>query len=247
MPMPANDDASSRLDVGERDLRLYVAGRLRPARRRAVEGFLAANPDLAARVMTELHRSAPAPRPRRRRRGRHLMAAVLAVALGACGASALAGWTAAEQRDLDGWREADGQLPPEYVEEAAEVREAALVRAAMISQVETPGLDVAEIRRTLRLELPGLPAPWRIVDVQVYPTDAGPSVHVTAEGPDGRRLCLFVVRAGKSSSAAPELATRRGEAVAFWERGGSAYVLSGDGSRAALLTTATALAQAKNL
>lgn len=244
MPTPANDDGPSRLDVSNDDLRLYVTGELRPERRRAVEGFLAANPDLAARVMTELHRSAPSPP---RRRGRRLAAAVLAVAIGACGASAVAGWSAAEQRDLDGWREADGDLPPAYVEEAAEVRETALVRATMPSQPETPQLDIAEIRRTLRLELPGLPAQWRVVDVQVYPTDAGPSVNLTAERSDGRRLSLFVVRANTSTTARPELAMRGSEVVAFWERGESAYVLSGDAPRDVLLSQAATLARARNL
>ena len=243
MPEPANDDAPSRLDVSEDDLSLYVAGALAPERRRAVEGFLAANPDLAARVMTELHRSGPAPR----RRGRRLAVAALAVAVSACAASALAGWTAAEHRDLDGWREADGKLPPEYVEEAAESRQAALVRAAMTSQLETPELDAAEIRRALRLELPRLPDGWRVIDVQVYPTDAGPSVNVSAQAPDGRRLSLFVVRAATAATARPELARRGGETAAFWERGQSAYVLSGDAPGEVLLSVAKALATGKNL
>ncbi|HEY0647220.1 hypothetical protein [Phenylobacterium sp.] len=232
------------MDVSDDDLRRYVTGGLGPERRKAVEGFLACNPDLAAKVMTELHLGALRPRKRRRRR---LMVAVLAVALGACGASALAGWTAAEHRDLDGWREADGELPPEYVEEAAESRQATLVRAAMNSQVETAQLDVAEIRRTLRLDLPRLPPQWRIVDVQVYPTDEGPSVNVTAQGPGGRRLGLFVVRANTSTTARPELATRGREVVAFWERGESAYVLSGDAPGDVLLSEAAALAAGMNL
>lgn len=243
MPTPANDTGPPRLEVSPEDLRRYVAGGLRPAERKAVEGFLACNPDLAARVMTELHLGARPPRTR----GRRLMAAVLAVVLGACGASAFAGWTAAEQRDLDGWREADGRLPPVYVEEAAESRQATLVRAAMRSQVESAQLDAAEIRRTLRLDLPRLPPQWRIVDVQVYPTDEGPSVNLTAHGPDGRRLCLFVVRANTSTTGRPQLATRGQEAVAFWERGDSAYVLSGDASRDLLLSEAVALAAAVNL
>lgn len=245
MPQPANDDAPSRLDVGDDDLRRYVTGDLSPERRRAVEGFLACNPDMAAGVMTLLHQGG---RPPRRHRGRRLVAGALAVMVAASGASAFAGWTAAEHRDMEGWREADGDMPPVYVEEAAESRQAGLVRAAMASQVESPRLDVAEIRRNLRLDVPSLPDDWRVIDVQVYPTDAGPSINLSVETPAGQRLNLFVVRADTdAASGTPELAARNGEIAAFWERGESAYVLSGDASGDTLLSLAKALANAKNL
>ena len=245
MPTAANDPETPCLDVSSEDLHRYVAGGLSPSRRRAVEGLLACNPDLASQVMTQLHLGGA--KRSRRRRPHRLAMAVLAMGMAACAASAVAGWTAAELSELDGWRELDGQTPPEYVQEAAESRQATLARAAMASQIETPRLDAGEIQRTLKVDLPRLPADWRVVDVQVYPTDEGPSVNVMIEGPNSRRLCLFVVRADTSATARPELAMRGREVVAFWERGNSAYVLSGEGPHHALLAEASALANGKNL
>jgi hypothetical protein len=116
----------------------------------------------------------------------------------------------------------------------------------MISQAETPTLDAAEIRRALRLRLPHLPGDWRIVDVQVYPTDDGPSVNLVVVTPQGRRLDLFAIRA-RAGVSAPEVAIRGKEIVAFWTRDNSAYVLGGDGSRQQLLSAATELSQNSNL
>jgi hypothetical protein len=133
------------------------------------------------------------------------------------------------------------------VEDAAESRQASRLRETMASQLETPQLDAGEIRRTLRVPLPRLPADWRVRDVQVFPTDDGPSVNVVVETAAGRRLELFAVRARATLSGRPQIAMRGGEAVAFWERGAAAYVLAGPQSHAELLADASALARGANL
>jgi len=246
MPPPANDDlASTRSPIRDADLQGYVDGTLDVDRRAAVEGYLACNPDLAARMMTALHlrRRNPEARALRRPRRRLLQAAA---ALAICLGSGSLGWSVAATREAEGWREADGGLPPDYVEDAADSRQASVLRAAMTSQAETPTLDAAEIRRALRLRLPHLPRDWRIIDVQVYPTDDGPSVNLVVETPQRRRLDLFAIRAA-AGVRAPELAMRGKDIVAFWKRDNSAYVLGGDGSRQQLLSAATELSQNSNL
>ena len=54
---PANDDDAplQRTPIGEADLRAHVEGALDDEARSIVEGHLACNPDLAARVMTAPH------------------------------------------------------------------------------------------------------------------------------------------------------------------------------------------------
>jgi anti-sigma factor RsiW len=239
MPASANDPAGLRLNVSQVELADYVRGGLPRDRRRVVEGMLACNPDLAAQVMTQLHLQGGSPRRIRRRWGK--LIATMAVGLAAC-LGLGAGWVAAEQGDLDGWRELSGAAPPEYVEEAAETRQASRLREAMASQVETPRLDAAEIRRTLNLTLPELPAEWRIRDVQVFPSDEGPAVVLVIEAPSRQRLELFVVRASTSATGRPVIAVRGAESVAFWERGQAAYVLSGPHSHAELMLKASNLA-----
>lgn len=241
MPEAANDAGPTRRTIIDADLHAYIHDRLDDQGRRDVEGFLACNPDLAANVMTQMHLRGR--RTIKRRRGVALTA--VAAGLAACLGSGV-GWAAAEYRDLDGWREIDGGAPPEYVEEAAESRQATDLRERMNSQVETAELDVGEIRRSLRIQLPPLPRDWRIRDVQVFPTDEGPSVNLVLETHDARRLQLFAV-AASPRALRPELARKAGDTVAFWQRDGAAYVLSGPRSRSKLLEDASSLGASDRL
>jgi anti-sigma factor RsiW len=240
MTQAANEGPSTALCVTDAELLDYAEGRLPRSARRKVEGLLACNPDLAAQVMARMH-LAGGGGAARRRPGRRTVAALAAVSAFLGGGL---GWAAAEREDLDGWRALGGGLPPEYVEEAAESRQAVLIRATMSSQIETQRLDAREIERTLRFSLPQMPAAWRIRDVQVFPTDDGPAVALVVDA-GGRRLDLFAVRAGSlTTGARPALAERGRDVVAYWERGDAAYVLSGPQSRKELLSQAAKLARA---
>ncbi|ODT88494.1 hypothetical protein [Phenylobacterium sp. SCN 70-31] len=243
---PANDDArpKGRVNISDQDLEAYVADRLGAGRRLEVEGFLACNPDLAARVMTERHR-------RGRRQGgfqagllRPSWGRVAAAGVAACVMSAAVGWHAAAQPPVTAhWREADGDAAPRYVEDALESRLAARVRAVMVSQTDTPVLDAAEVERALKVRIPRLPEGWRVVDAQIYPSDDGPALNVIVTTALGGRLHLFVVKANASVSASPVLARNGRDAVAYWERGASAYVLLADSPGVDLLQEARTLAR----
>ena len=241
MSHAANDDAAGLLRlVSENDLLAYAGGDLEPSRRREVEGYLACNPDLAARVMGALHRSRPAVRRRRRRLS---LTAGFALALGACAASAFAAWNLEDRFEATGaWRTAAGRAAPAYVEEAVMSHRATMIRASMVSQPETPTLDAAEVSREMNLHLPALPHGWRLVDVQVFPSDDGPGVNMFAKGADGRGFSLFAVRADTPASGPPALASRDGQHAAFWEHDGAAFVLTGDASAPQLLGAANKLA-----
>jgi hypothetical protein len=242
MPPAANDPPEPHLHVSDMDLAGYAEGRLPLERRRAVEGMLACNPDLAAQMMTRLH-MAGGSQPPRRRRGLAFAALVLGVVAGLFSG----GGIAALREEHDGWRELDGGDPPDYLQDAAESRAASRLREGMASQVETPQLDAAEIRRTLRVSLPPLPADWLVRDVQVFPTDDGPSVNLVVMTPQGGRLDLFAVRTRDPAWARPEIARRGGEVVAFWAHGEAAYVLAGTRSPQDLLFAASALARRASL
>lgn len=244
MSKAANDDAAGLLRlIGEDDLRIYAEGGLDLRRRREIEGYLACNPDLAAQVMGALHRTA-APSAVRRRGRRLGQAAVAAVALVACGVSAWAGSNFDGDRPVSpGWRQADGDRAPGYVEDAVMSQRASLLRAAMASQAETPTLDAEEISRTLHLRLPELPAAWTLTDVQVFPSDDGPGVNLVAADARGRRYSLFAVRADTPVTERPVAASNGRDNVIFWERHDVAFVLSGDATVADLLQAAKALSR----
>lgn len=237
----ANDDRTSAraLGVSDEDLSAYVCGDLGAERRTDVEGFLACNPDIAARVMTELHRRGRTGGVRGRPKPwRKLTAAVVA-----CVASGTVGWNAARATVADTWLGDLMSGAPSYVEEALESRQATLVRAGMISQSETPTLDRAEVQRALKVRTPELPPGWRLIDAQVFPSDEGPGLNILLEAASGRRLSLFAVKADTWVSATPVLVRRGREAVAYWEDGVSAFVLIGEHSGDQLLAEARALAR----
>jgi anti-sigma factor RsiW len=240
---PANQEPDANDDLGDATLRLYAQGKLSGPLRRRVEGLLACNPDLAAQVMSQMHMLGPSGGNGRRA----LSVRTASVAVLTCIASGLLGWFAAVDRNVGGWREADGESPPGYVLDAADSRQATKVRAEMASQVETPTFDASELRNALKLRLPSFPPDWRILDVQVYPSDVGPSVNLVFETADRQRLELFAVRANTPANDRPEIARRGHEAVAFWERGEIAYVLSGEGSTQKLLGDAAMLSKRTTL
>lgn len=227
------------LRITDEELLAYAEGTLEPAHRARIAGFLACNPDLAAKVMQKLHHHerlqafhAAAPEPRRRRKR----------VIAACAASLLAGWAFAVGIDEDG--PLQGLLvAPEYVEDAVMSWHATQLRIAMRSQMQTPHVDTEELLRTLQIRLPPLPAEWRLLDAQVYPSEAGPGISVFVELAAGRRLNLFAVRSSTAASAMPTVTSRKGRPAAYWELDGAAYVLTGDGSREEILAYARHLAQ----
>lgn len=225
--------------VSDADLAGYVAGRLDTGRRAEVEGYLAANPDLAAKVMQSLHQQArisevthAAPRSGRAMRPAQVVAA--------CCICAVAGWAVAEGLDDDGpFR--DLSSIPEYVDDAIRSQQVTHVRIGMASQLETPVLDPDEIQRATRIRMPALPATWRLLDTQVFPSETGPSISVLIEASSGEKLNLFAVLADTSVTDRPVVTTERGETAAYWESGGAAFVLTGAGSERELLSRAAQL------
>lgn len=218
---------SMKLSFSDEDLQSYVEGGLSSDRRAAIAGYLACNPDLAARVMQALHQRERAQsmvfrtQASRRRKARSLG---IVIAYMSC---AVAGWALAEGMDDDGpFR--DLSSTPEYVDDAIMSQRVAHVRIAMHSQVETPKVDSAEIEHATRIRLPLLPEDLRLLDAQVYPSEGGPSVSVMMESGLGKRLNLFAVRADTAATGVPTIVKEKGQYVAFWEIDGAAYVLTGD-------------------
>jgi anti-sigma factor RsiW len=233
-----------RLDISSEDLRAYAEGRLDQARRTQVAGFLACNPDLAASVMQEMHLrerslaahggiSAPASSLRRAPVSRLVVAGM---------ACAVAGWAFATGLDEDG--PLQGLLTaPEYVEDAVMAWHATHLRISMDSQEQTPSLDAAEVRRVTQIRVPALPREWRLLDAQIYPSEAGPGINMLFETTAGGQLNLFAVRSSTAATGEPQIVTRMGAEAAYWEREGAAYVLTGDGSRAQILAHAARLSR----
>ena len=230
--------------IGEVDLCAYVDDQLDPARRIEVERWLSRNPEAAARIMADLSlrdalrfglagcatpttRVVDAARALDRRlrwvgvrRLLPRMGMAAAVALGL----ALGGDEISEMFSTS------AHAAPLFIDEAVMSHRVSLVRAQMRSQPESPAIDAREIRDSVQLALPQLPAGWRVLDAQVFPSDDGPSVQVAVDPGDGTAMSLFAVRARGSVPEKPAVVRRGAQAVAYWREGDTAYALTGNGS-----------------
>ena len=73
--------------------------------------------------------------------------------------------------------------------------------------------------------MPRLPEDWTISDVQIFPSEFGPSVEMAIRTADSRQLSLFAVRPGAFAvQSVNHVALDRAEA-AYWQIGDVAYAL----------------------
>jgi len=233
-------------DISEFELQAYVDGQLDPVGRLEVADFLVRNPAIAARVLADLRTreamralaladgaeisdeiarsaqrlSSVLARGRRSRRlGRLTTAAVFIVGLSMAGA---AYW-----HNLQFVAPAKAAVP-EFMEEALMSHQTAVIRSRMRSQIEIPSFDPADVKDATRIAIPQMPRGWRILDVQLFPSDYGPSLQMIFDAGRKRQVSLFAVRARINASAKPAIANVRGNDLAYWTRGGTVYVLTGE-------------------
>lgn len=232
--------------ITEADLSAYVDGQLDAMRRVEVEAHLANNPEDAARVMADLRdrdalREAfgpsPGPGPDRlrlsaRRIDRALAwqrvgsrlrrAAVIALLVGA-------GWLA--HTDIGTFGVPDtiaAPVDPVLVEEARQAREAVQIRARTHSQRASPAYDRADLEEATGLSLPDLPSEWSVRDVQVFPAHHGPGIEVAIDAGSLGTLELFATR-GSTNAAVADAVMRSGDATTtYWQKGRTAFALSGN-------------------
>ena len=248
--------------ISEADLHAYVDGQLSPRRRIAVEAHLARNPDLAAQLMADLRgndelRLAMSDMPamaslatqhaaRRLEKGlardvsvlklRRVAAAIILIA---------AGWFAhVEFLAIGNWTTATttASAMPAYVDDAARAHRTALLRASMQSQPLQPNYDASEIRAVTSISVPELPENWKILDVQIFPSSAGPALEMAIEAENLGTLSLFAVRPGGFDVMPATITSSKDTTAVYWQIGDVAYTLIGASDENALNEAAMKLA-----
>ncbi|WP_336958662.1 class I SAM-dependent methyltransferase [Sphingobium aquiterrae] len=133
-----------------------------------------------------------------------------------------------------GWiaRGALGEFPApasasSFVDEAVASHRTGLLREAMASQLESPHLDSVEIRRSTGIDVPRLPAGWRVRDVQLYPTEGSPAVALSLTTAQAEPVSLLVGKAETPAEGEPLVERRSQDNVAYWEEGDLALALTG--------------------
>lgn len=229
--------------IGSLDIEAYVDGELDLRRRLAVEDHLANNPDLAARVIADIRNATalrllhqaddepPAAMLEAARRvserlsgsgraplrlfpaGRSAIAAVLVA-----GAGAVTLFFATQDAQASS---------PSYVADAVMAFRIGLLRANMPSQHETQLFDAGDVQRSTHIRVPVLPDGWRISDVQLFPSEEGPALHIMVHTADDRTISVFAVRSAAKAPARPATIRHGEESVSYWRSGEIAYALTG--------------------
>ncbi|WP_396592789.1 anti-sigma factor family protein [Brevundimonas sp. R86498] len=226
--------------IEEQDLLALVDDQIDDHRRLEIEAWLAERPAEAARVMRDLRdRTAlrlalagrrPVPSPaltalvRQPLATRQVPWRRFAAVAAVVATAAVLGLTSTPPFVLRGG-------DPAYLDDAVQSYEASLVRVSMSSLPATPWMAPGDIRTAIRIRLPVLPPDWRLVDVQVFPSDDGPSAQLLIDAGAAGELSLFSSRTEGDGVVQPVVVRRDGETLAFWEIGGQSFVLIGDLSR----------------
>ncbi len=227
------------------DLDAYVDGELGVARRIEVESYLSEHPEIAAKVMADLSvkgelrlalagesafgRADTRDAARRLERGLaygrifHSVQRIAAVAV-----LVAAGWTTHTFFGAFTATEVAASVPaPAYVEDAVRAYHTAMLRQSVPSQTVS-AYKPEDIRAATGIVMPQLPEDWSISDVQIFPSEFGPSVEMALKTTDGRQLSLFAVRPGAFAvQSVSHIALDNAES-AYWQIGDVAYALVAD-------------------
>jgi len=248
-------------EVTEDDLNAYVDGQLGANRQMAVERYLGQHPAAAARVMSDLSirhalrltrtGDVSASRPETREMARRLEAAfvrqakwLVARRVAAAVVLVAGGWFASTHLNPFSATAVNASVhPPAHVEEAVRAHRTAQVREKMVSQPETSIYDPDDIRASTGIVLPAIPADWKIVDVQIFPSQFGPSVEMSLVTEDQAHVSLFATRPGYFAvEPLQRLALSEADA-AYWQIGEVAYALVSDPHNRVLSSEAQKLFQ----
>lgn len=222
------------------DLDAYVDNQLDAAGRLRVETWLARNPDAAARVMADLGMRTTlklamtsdvvTPRPETREAARRLSSGLTNARVwnamqkvAAVGFMVSVGWIA---HSSVGPSEVNASAhPPAFVEHAIRAHQTSLVRAGMPSQPEAQTYDPDDIRAATAIVMPELPKDWNVIDVQVFPSDFGPSVETSVKTDAGAVISLFAGRPGHFAVEPVKDLNLSNAEAAWWQVGEVAYAV----------------------
>jgi anti-sigma factor RsiW len=238
------------------DLEAYVDDQLDAVGRARVEALLSKNPALAARVMADLSivsslrassvADDPQCGPRTREAARRLQSGLSEVRffsslrkVAAVGLLIAIGWFA---NPSIGTRDVNANShPPPFVEQAVRAHNTSLLRAQMDSQPDVKAYDRAEIRSATAIVMPQLPNDWKVVDVQVFPSELGPTVEALVLTGEETLISLFAGRPGTFAVEPVTDLNLSGAEAAWWQIGDVAYAVVSSTPEMGLLDEAEAL------
>lgn len=143
-----------------------------------------------------------------------------------------------------GWGTIQGALWIEhnnFIEEALQSHNVAQARIRL-RRSPPARFDVAGLASEARITIPTLPPGWRVREVQLFPSESGPSLQVMISRRGHAPISLFAARDSEAAPLKPDVVTRGGNSIAYWQEGELAYALIGKGAPAELHKIAEDLA-----
>ncbi len=249
--------------IGEDDLHALVDGRLPTERRAAVEIYLAANPQAAARVLSYQEQRAalrerlafkvnePVPSrlrianisaERRRRLGERMRSFAAALTLLASGG--VLGWLAHE------WTGAPSTAPIQAARMPVADEAIAAHRTFVVEVVHPVEVAASQEQHLVQwlskrlgrpLKIPHLTDQgFRLMGGRLLPASTGPAAQFMYENATGTRLTLYL-QAGESGETAFRFAHEGGVSAFYWIEDGFGYAISAGLEREQLIAIAEAV------
>lgn len=233
--------------ITECDLEAYVDDQLDAAGRLEVADYLVRHPDVAARILADLRfrdamralaeddRSAIPSRVANEARRLDALLGRKRASERVKRAAPLAAMVAVAVVAMGTWQFVDftpraRAAVPALVAEALMSQKTAQIRARMPSQPETTHFDPRAVQTATRIDIPDLPADWRILDAQLFPSDYGPSLQMVIDTGGDQPVSLFAARTTAEFPETPQTEVVDGQAVEYWSHEGTVYALTGEQS-----------------
>ncbi len=114
----------------------------------------------------------------------------------------------------------------QFIEEAIQSHE--VVQARIRLRRSPPArFDVAGLALAARVTIPTLPPGWEVSEVQLFPSQSGPSLQLKINRRGDAPIYLFAAHGGDAAPTKPGVVIRDGNSIAYWQEGAQAYALIG--------------------
>lgn len=239
--------------ITDQEINGFLDGELSPVQRAELQARLARDPELACRVLSDMHiadvlRLAPGPRHHpietvsaalrlerslaRRRLLANLRTGAVAASIFAVGFLSNSALTAlnAPRHAVDETFAATARVAVDAVQTE--------VTAAETGRVETITSKIARLEETAEVVVPEIPPDWEVKDVRLQPINGKNSVVVTAQAATAGAVTLVATPMENDEALPPTPVEGEDKPAVVWQTGQTGYALVGKAAPRTLQTMA---------
>jgi asparagine synthase (glutamine-hydrolysing) len=114
-----------------------------------------------------------------------------------------------------------------FVDDAVSAYRAEKISDAVGPRREIVRYDRSSLARVTGVHMPGLPASWKVFDVQALPRGAAQGVNIEVQLPGRERLSIFGMKTHAMGQGHPVVDKREQDNVVYWEEGDFTFAVVG--------------------